>query len=105
QEQPVRIGIIGTGGRGCSLLRILLNLKNVQVPAICDINPKRFDYALKLFQDAGHPKPDLYDKNEYDYENLNSRDDLDAVIIATPWDWHARMAVSGMKSGKYVGVE
>ncbi|MBN2329942.1 MAG: Gfo/Idh/MocA family oxidoreductase [Candidatus Omnitrophica bacterium] len=104
-DKTVRIGIIGMGGRGCSLLRILLGLENTQIPAICDINPKRFDYALKLFQDAGHPKPDLYDKNEYDYENVISRDDLDAVIIATPWNWHAKMAVSGMKSGKYVGVE
>ena len=33
------------------------------------------------------------------------RGDLDAVIIATPWEWHTPMAVYAMKAGKYVGVE
>ncbi len=33
------------------------------------------------------------------------RDDLDGVIIATPWEWHTAMAVAKMKAGKYAGVE
>ncbi len=37
KEKTVRIGMIGMGNRGCSLLRILLGLKNVEFPAICDI--------------------------------------------------------------------
>jgi predicted dehydrogenase len=36
---------------------------------------------------------------------MMDRDDLDAVIIATPWEWHAPMAVYAMKQNKYVGVE
>ena len=33
------------------------------------------------------------------------RDDLDGIIIATPWEWHVPMAVATMKAGKYAGIE
>jgi predicted dehydrogenase len=39
------------------------------------------------------------------WEKLVDRSDLDAVIIATPWDWHGRMSVAAMRAGKYPGVE
>ena len=54
---------------------------------------------------AGRGKPDAYVKGPEDYKRLLAREDLDAVIIATPWDWHTPMAVEAMKAGKYVGVE
>ena len=47
----------------------------------------------------------MYAKGPEDYKRLLARDDLDAVIISTPWEHHATMAVEGMKAGKYVGVE
>ncbi|MCA9413596.1 MAG: Gfo/Idh/MocA family oxidoreductase, partial [Candidatus Omnitrophica bacterium] len=39
------------------------------------------------------------------YQKLLEREDLDAVLIATPWNWHTPMAVDTMKAGKYAGVE
>ena len=33
------------------------------------------------------------------------RDDLDAVLIATYWEWHTPMAACAMRSGKYAAVE
>lgn len=105
EKRPVRVGIIGIGGRGCSLLQLLVKMERVFIKALCDIDPKRFDYANQLCQRAGHPIPDRYDQDEYAYEKLVRRDDIDLVIIATPWNWHATMAVAAMKAGKYVGVE
>lgn len=104
-EPPVRIGVIGVGNRGCSLLDILFNLPNVKIPAICDSNPQRLEYALSIFEKAGQPKPETYSRDDYAYEELIARNDLDAILIATPWNWHAKMAVSSMKAGKYTGVE
>lgn len=104
-EPTVRIGMIGMGNRGCSLLDILLGLKNVKIPAICDINPNRFDYSFQIFEKAGQAKPETYGTDENAYEKLIARNDLDAILIATPWNWHAKMAVSAMKAGKYTGVE
>jgi len=74
-------------------------------PALCDINDGNLAAASALVTKAGHPAPEGYSRNEYAYRDLMQRDDLDAVIIATPWNWHASMAVWSMKCGKYVGVE
>jgi predicted dehydrogenase len=104
-KKTVRIGVVGTGNRGRSLLRILLSLNNVEIPALCDINKEHLNMALKIVEDAGHKKPHTYSKDEYDFKNMMDRDDLDAVIIATYWEWHTPMAVYAMKAGKYAGTE
>jgi predicted dehydrogenase len=36
---------------------------------------------------------------------LLKREDIDLVVIATPWIWHVPMAVAGMKQGKHVAIE
>jgi predicted dehydrogenase len=103
--EPVRVGIVGTGGRGCSLLSTLLHLPDMAVPAVCDINPAATARAQKIAVDRGLPEPEAYVGDDHEYRKLLDRDDLDAVLIATPWDWHTPMAVDAMKRGKYVGVE
>jgi predicted dehydrogenase len=105
RADPVRVGIVGTGGRGRSLLRILLGLGGVEIPALCDVNRQHLDLAAGMITKAGRAKPEGYAKDEYAFRQLLDRDDLDAVIIATPWEWHTTMAVHGMKARKYVGVE
>jgi predicted dehydrogenase len=105
-EKNVRIGFIGTGGRGTGLLDIMLrSVEGVEIAAVCDINEQRVKAAQDLVVSKGRKKPEAYSKDEYAYRKLLERDDIDAVIIASPWDWHARMAVDTMKSGKYAGVE
>ena len=101
----VRFGVVGTGGRGRSLLGTLLGMSNVEVKALCDIDEKSLQAAISMVTKAGGKKPDGYSENEYSFRKLMDRDDIDAVIIATPWRWHTPMAVYCMKSGKYTGVE
>ena len=38
-DKPVRIGCVGVGGRGTDLMRILLEMPGVEVPAVYDITP------------------------------------------------------------------
>ena len=47
----------------------------------------------------------MFGNTDYDYRNLLELKDVDAVVIATPWLWHTRMAVDAMKAGKYTGLE
>lgn len=101
----VRIGIVGMGGRGNSLMRNLLLMKNVEIPAVCDLHRDRVASAQNAVVKAGRSKPEGYAKDEHTFKELMDRDDIDAVIIATYWQWHAPMAVYAMKAGKYAGTE
>jgi hypothetical protein len=99
-----RIGIIGTGGRGTSLLGDLLAAE-VNVLAICDVVREKAEHAQSLVVKAGQKAPELYTNGDHAFESLVARDDLDLVIIATPWSWHVQMAVASMKQGKHTAVE
>lgn len=104
--EKVRIGIIGVGGRGSGLMANLLRMQgDCQIKAVCDIYPKRAQAAQKRVVAAGQPEPEAYSGSEDIWKKLAERDDLDAVVIATYWDWHAPMAVYAMKAGKYAAVE
>ena len=103
--KSVRLAFVGVGGRGTSLLSTSLQVDNVEIKAVCDISVLNATRACNMVVKFGHKKPDTYTKDEYSYKQLMDRDDIDAVIIATPWKWHTPMAVYCMKSGKYAGVE
>ena len=90
-----KIGIIGTGGRGTSLLKNLL-AADAQILALCDVVPGHAENAQSLVVKAGQKSPELYTKGDHAFESLVARNDLDLVIIATPWNWHVEMAVAAM---------
>jgi predicted dehydrogenase len=128
-KNKVRIGMIGVGGRGTSHVRGLLKHPDVEIPAVCDIRKEYAERAKNLIMKSGQKAPELYtvsgsiyeprdsspgsalpipvqtSASRNAYKGLVERDDLDAVIIATPWRFHTPIAVAAMKSGKYVGVE
>ena len=101
----IRIGFIGTGLRGQDHVELALRRDDVDVVAICDIQQVMIDATLKLFADSGNKIPDVIKGDDYAYRRLLERKDIDAVIIATPWEWHYRMAIDALEAGKHVGCE
>jgi hypothetical protein len=101
----VQFGIIGVGNRGSVILDLLLAIPHARVTAICDIVPEKTSRARDRIVKAGQPAPAVFANGEEDFRNLVRRDDVDFVYIATPWDWHAPMALASMNAGKHVGVE
>jgi hypothetical protein len=101
----VRMGVIGVGDRGSFLLKLLLGLEGVAVRAVCDILPDKAAQARAAVQAAGQPAPAVFTAGERDFENLCRRDDLDLVVIATPWEWHVPMALASMEHGHHAAVE
>ncbi len=103
--KKVRLGFIGVGDRGTWLLRLALERDDCEVKAVCDVKPERVERARDMVREAHGNTPRGFADGEEDFLNLVDRDDMDAVIIATPWLWHTPMAVAAMKSGKWVGTE
>ncbi|NGP89176.1 Gfo/Idh/MocA family oxidoreductase [Aliifodinibius halophilus] len=103
-DRTVSLGFLGVGARGTSHLQGILNRDDVEVNAILDPKKENLNRALDMVEKAGQDRPDGY-LNEEDYTKLCQRDDIDGVIIASPWVYHTRQAVAAMENGKYAGVE
>lgn len=104
-SKNIRIGFVGVGGRGTSLLRQLLQMKGVEFPALCDINSNNLARAQELIETAGHPRPEGYSRGETDFIRMCDRNDLDLVMTATPWEWHTRVCLAAMNAGKPAASE
>ena len=104
-KQTLNIGFIGLGLRGEEHLKNALFRSDIQVIAICDIDPNRLKVGREMIEEKGKSPALEFGKDDYDYRNLLKLKEIDAVIIATPWLWHTPMSVDAMKAGKYTGVE
>ena len=104
-KDKLRIGFIGTGLRGQSHVELALMRADCEVVAIADPDPKMVADTLKMIEEKGRKKPAVYDKGPHDYKNLLEDKSVDAVVIASPWEWHTEQAVAAMRAGKYVGTE
>ena len=101
----LRIGMIGVGMRGRVLLRELVRREDVEVVGLCDVEQWTLDRAVEQFTEAGKPAPRLWTGSHESWREMLAAGDLDAVIIATPWEWHAPMAIGAMEAGIAVGCE
>ena len=102
----VKLGFIGVGLRGQNHLDNALRRKDVNVMAICDIDDRMLDMAGNIFKKAGKPMPKVFKGDPYAWKKMLELKELDAVIIATPWEWHAPMIIGCVEAGiKYVGTE
>ncbi|MFB6435162.1 Gfo/Idh/MocA family protein [Streptomyces sp. NPDC056411] len=104
-RSTVRVGIVGLGNRGGTMIDLFLAVPGVRVVALCDPVKEKTAKAAKKVTTAGQPAPAVYTNGEQDFENLCKRGDVDFVYVATPWDRHFEMARAAMLNGKHVGVE
>ncbi len=100
--KPLRVGVIGVGGRGTYLLQLALHA-GAEIPAVCDIKLPHLNRAIELVAKARDgKKPVGYSQGPKDYQRMLQRDDLDAVILGTPMQVHAAMAIDALRAGKHV---
>ena len=97
--------MIGVGLRGQNHLDLLLLREDVQVVSICDVQQVMMDMAKEKIKKSGKAMPITVLDGPYGYRKLLENKNVDAVIISTPWEWHAIMCIDAMNAGKFVGCE
>jgi len=114
----ITVGCIGMGSQGMVNLRALLTKDNVQVVAICDVNPGSSGYhaggsgkgiagrepARRILEKhyAGSKHSGTYKGYGVynDFRKIIERKDVDAVVIALPDHWHGIVSVMAAQAGK-----
>ena len=101
-NNQVRIGVIGCGIRGNSLISQFSHLPDTRIVAVSDPDTARMEKAAaSILKESGGAKVDQL----RDYRTLLERKDIDAVIIASPNHWHALHTIHACQAGKDVYVE
>jgi predicted dehydrogenase len=93
----IRLGFIGVANRGGQLISAFLPHKDMEIAALCDVQGSTLE-KVKARLDG---KPDT----TKDFRRILERDDIDAVVIATPDHWHAIQTIDACDAGKDVYVE
>ena len=96
------VGCIGVGGRGGALLSEVSARENVRVVGICDVFQHRREGAAQSMNNRYGGKVCTPFR---DLREMLARDDIDAVVIATPDHWHVPAALLAVRAGKDVYVE
>lgn len=95
--EPIHLGVIGAGSRAQEDMRQFLRVPGVSIQAICDVYPPRSKQVNDL---VGHDVP-----CSPHYQELLSRTDIDAVLIATPIACHAEHVIAAARSGRPIYEE
>ena len=106
--KKVRVGIIGLGNRGKTLLQmfqLLVQQNDAEIIALCDLSEKNVNKANDNLSKWQKTKAKLYSGSKDEWKKVAQRDDIDLLLIATPWELHTPMCIYGMNHNKHVACE
>jgi predicted dehydrogenase len=112
-SKKINVAIIGTGGQGMQNMRQLFRQEDVHIAALCDVNQSS-DYSMFYYGDTAGLQPALgLVKERYgepcptylDYREMLDKEDIDAVLVATPDHSHATISLDVLAKGKHLYCE
>lgn len=93
--RKLRVGVIGAGFWGKNHIRVFSELGNVELVAVCDIDPRRARDVAEKYRVKPYTS----------VEGLLEKEDIEAVSICTPTTTHYQIALGAIERGKHVLVE
>jgi len=101
-NSKLAIGCIGNGPQGRGVMSNFLSQTDTQVVALCDVAGRNLQVALNMVNQR-YQNTDC--ATYADYRELLARNDIDAVLIATPDHWHVPVAIDAARAGKDMYLE
>lgn len=105
----ITLGFIGMGKQNMGLLNGFMHNRETQVVAVCDVDTTRREHAKTTVEDyyaKQTEKGTFKGCVEYkDFRELIARQDIDAVVVATPDHWHALIVIAAANAGKDIYCE
>lgn len=95
--QILRTGHIGVGSQGRHHLGNMVKLPGFEIRTLCDVLPFQMNAAMKM---VGPGTDDVTD-----YRRILDDPEIDAVVIATPFNFHAQPMIDALDAGKHVYCE
>ncbi len=94
----INVGVIGTGSRGCYLIRLLKGIPGITVTDVCDIYPPHLEAGEN---DSGNEQV----RGHEQWEKVIEQKDVDAVVVSPPLFLHVPCSVAALEAGKHVYSE
>ena len=100
-NDKIRIGMIGVNSRGKGIASGLAKLPECEITYICDVDSRAIEKCQEVVRKITGKTP----KGIKDLREMVQKEDVDAVVVATPDHWHAPAAIIAMQAGKHVYLE
>ena len=99
--KKINMAIIGLGQRGSMLADTIMAFDDVDIVAICDEYEDRIQKTAENIKTKRGYEPTAY----INYQDVLKDERVDAVLVASSWDEHIRMAIECMRAGKITAME
>jgi predicted dehydrogenase len=110
-NSAVRMGIIGCGGRGTTVIRSMSEHTNINIIAMADLFSDKLEAAKILLDEQNKKKGFAAIQKQYTYtgskcyQQLLANKDIDAVLISSPAYTHADYFEAAAQAGKHIYCE
>ena len=94
--KPVRTAVVGLGYWGPNVVRVLHELPQADIAAVCDVSADAFASIKRRYPSV---------RTTTRYEEILEDPSVEAVAIATPVSTHYDLAAAALRAGKHVFVE
>ena len=98
-NSQINVGVVGTGARGKGLIKLLNDINGYRIIGACDNIPFRLEEGFSLI-----PKSKIA-RAYGDYRKLLDDNNIDAIIVSTPFYTHDQISIDALDAGKHVYCE